>query len=330
MVVNDTRVLPARLRLQRASGAGIEVLVLEPATEAGPGPSRWEALLRPSRRVRVGDVLGTADGAPAAVAEADLGEGRWLLRWCFTDPDAAAPGGAVGAPGVRGSPGTEEVVAFLERHGDVPLPPYLTEGIEDPERYQTVYARRPASAAAPTAGLHLTHPLLDRLRAGGVRVARLELVVGLGTFRPISAARVEDHAMHTEAYRIPPETVRALEDLGRPHAGPPAAGRVLAVGTTVVRALESWAAGGATAGRTDLFLRRGVELRVVDRLLTNFHVPRSSLLVLVDAFVGPRWRELYEAALAGDYRFLSLGDAMLLQRSAPETGSGGAPPSGGP
>ena len=222
VVVNDTRVLPARLRLSRASGAGIEALVLEPAPDAGRGGGCWEALLRPSRRVRVGDVLGTGDGAAAAVAEADLGEGRWLLRWCFdsAEVDAAEPGDDRARLGAgSATPTVEHVVAFLERHGDVPLPPYLTEGIGDPERYQTVYARRPASAAAPTAGLHLTEALLDKLSSSGVQVARLELVVGLGTFRPISANRVEDHAMHTEAYRIPPATIRALEEMCRPRAG---------------------------------------------------------------------------------------------------------------
>jgi S-adenosylmethionine:tRNA ribosyltransferase-isomerase len=316
VIVNDTRVLPARVQLVRQTGARIEALVLEPAGGSADG-GRWEALLRPSRRVRPGDLLATGDGAPAAVAEADLGEGRWRLRWCFGGDDVEHEHDIEHEHDVEheragGPPGEQAVVAFLERHGDVPLPPYLTSGIEDPERYQTVYARRPASAAAPTAGLHLTEALLGRLATRGVGLARLELVVGLGTFRPISSERVEDHPMHTEAYRIPTETLEALHAL---RARRPA-GRVLAVGTTVVRALESWAATGCVAGRTDLFIRRGFEFRVVDRLLTNFHVPRSSLLVLVDAFVGPRWRQLYEEALAGGYRFLSLGDAMLLERAA--------------
>jgi S-adenosylmethionine:tRNA ribosyltransferase-isomerase len=151
---------------------------------------------------------------------------------------------------------------------------------------------------------------LDRLRAAGVAVVPLELVVGLGTFRPITTDRVEDHVMHAESYRVPGDTAAAVSSAAREGR------RVLAVGTTVVRALESWAASGQHEGRTDLFIRRGHRFAVVDRMLTNFHVPRSSLLVLVDAFVGPRWRALYEEALRRGYRFLSLGDAMLLDRHA--------------
>jgi S-adenosylmethionine:tRNA ribosyltransferase-isomerase len=332
LVVNDTRVLPARLRLVRRTGARIEALLLEPSSLDGDAAGGcWDALLRPGRRVRAGDVLTTEDGLPAAVVEQDLAEGRWRLRWCFAGgaagappvdglPAAAPPVGAplVGAPPVdappvddlpAGAPSYDEVVAFLEHYGEVPLPPYLTAGIDDPERYQTVYARHPASAAAPTAGLHLTPDLLGRLAAAGVGMARLELVVGLGTFRPITANQVEDHVMHTEAYRVSPETAAAV---GRTQER---GGRVLAVGTTVVRALEAWAVTGQPVGRTNLFIRRGFAFRVVDRLLTNFHVPRSSLLVLVDAFVGPRWRGLYDEGLSGGYRFLSLGDAMLLERT---------------
>jgi S-adenosylmethionine:tRNA ribosyltransferase-isomerase len=164
--------------------------------------------------------------------------------------------------------------------------------------------------AAPTAGLHLTTELLHRIRAAGVIVVPLELVVGLGTFRPITAERVEDHIMHAESYRLTTATVEAVQ------AAAVQGRRVLAVGTTVVRALESWAATGRLEGRTDLFIRPGHRFAVVNCLLTNFHVPRSSLLVLIDAFVGDRWRFLYEEALRNGYRFLSLGDAMLLDRHA--------------
>jgi S-adenosylmethionine:tRNA ribosyltransferase-isomerase len=199
-------------------------------------------------------------------------------------------------------------LAVLERHGEVPLPPYITDVLEDPERYQTVFAERPASAAAPTAGLHLTPEVLARCEAKGVARARVELVVGLGTFRPISTETVEDHEMHSEQYRVPEETAAlCAETSGAGH-------RVVAVGTTTVRALESAAATGELAGRTRLFITPGFEFRVVDRLLTNFHLPRSSLLVMIEAFVGPRWRELYAAALVEGYRFLSFGDAMLLSR----------------
>ena len=194
----------------------------------------------------------------------------------------------------------------LRAHGEIPLPPYIHEDLADPDRYQTVYARRPGSVAAPTAGLHLTTGLLDRLAARGVTVAPIELVVGLGTFRPITAERVEDHPMHRERYRIPPATAALLAARGDR--------RVVAVGTTVVRALESWAETGEREADTTLFIHGDRPFRVIDRLLTNFHVPRSSLLALVQAFVGPRWRDLYAAALADGYRFLSFGDAMLLDR----------------
>ena len=271
VVLNDTKVLPARLALRRRSGGLIEALLLEEA-----GPRTWECLLRPSRRVRVGEQL----GPPDVEVVASLGEGRWQLHF----------------------EGDEPIPDLLARHGTIPLPPYITAPLADSARYQTVYARRAASAAAPTAGLHLTEGLFERLARAGVQVARLELVVGLATFRPITADRVEDHVMHHERYYIPPETVAALGQ----------ARSVLAVGTTVVRSLEAWAQSGQASGRTDLFLRRGHRFAVVDRLLTNFHVPRSSLLVLLDAFVGPRWRELYGCALSEQYRFLSLGDAMLV------------------
>ena len=199
---------------------------------------------------------------------------------------------------------TGEEADALAAHGTVPLPPYIHTPLADPERYQTVYAERPGSAAAPTAGLHLTDDVLARCRAKGIEVATVDLEVGLGTFAPIRADEVEDHVVHTERYAVPDATVAAVEG----------AERVVAVGTTVVRTLETWAATGCTAGTTDLYLRRGHRFAKVDVLLTNFHVPRSSLLVLVDAFIGDRWRELYATALERGYRFLSFGDAMLLER----------------
>jgi S-adenosylmethionine:tRNA ribosyltransferase-isomerase len=191
----------------------------------------------------------------------------------------------------------------LERCGTVPLPPYITAPLADPERYQTTYAERPASVAAPTAGLHLTPAVLDGLRATGARVASVDLVIGLGTFRPIAAACVEEHQMHAERYSVPEATMDACQ----------AADRVVAIGTTTVRALESAAATGALHGRTDLFIHGDRPFALVGALVTNFHQPRSSLLVLVDAFVGPRWRSLYDEALAEGYRFLSFGDAMFLR-----------------
>jgi S-adenosylmethionine:tRNA ribosyltransferase-isomerase len=190
----------------------------------------------------------------------------------------------------------------------MPLPPYITERLEDPSRYQTVFAERPASAAAPTAGLHLTEEVFASLAARGVGRADVELVVGLGTFRPIATDRVEDHVMHAESYNVPASTIEACD---RTHAS---GGRVVAIGTTAVRALESAASTGELSGRTELFIRGDHQFRIVDRLLTNFHLPRSSLLVMIDSFMGPRWRNIYAEALSEHYRFLSFGDAMLLTR----------------
>jgi S-adenosylmethionine:tRNA ribosyltransferase-isomerase len=191
-----------------------------------------------------------------------------------------------------------------EAFGTIPLPPYITEPLADPERYQTVYANRPGSVAAPTAGLHLSKDVLDRCRARGIDVAAVELVVGLDTFRPITADRPEDHVMHSERYEVPDATMEACRN----------ANRVVAVGTTSVRALEAAAATGELTGRTDLFIHGDYPFKVVDVLLTNFHLPRSSLLLLLAAFCGERWRDLYETALASGYRFLSFGDAMMVAR----------------
>ncbi|HEX6165801.1 MAG TPA: S-adenosylmethionine:tRNA ribosyltransferase-isomerase [Acidimicrobiales bacterium] len=344
VVVNTTRVLPARLRLRKDTGGEVEVLLLE-RTAAGP----WEAMVRPSRRVRPGTVLaagpdlavrvggpGTGDGTrlvtllvdgdqppPGAPAPASGGK----VAGARVDPaggDAAAPGVDVLAPGVAGVeaprvdaggiavPASE--LAALRRHGVVPLPPYITAPLADAERYQTVFADRPGSVAAPTAGLHLTLGILDRCRAAGARVVGVELEVGRGTFRPMTAPKVEDHHMHAERYRVAPEAVEACR------AARAAGGRVVAVGTTTVRALESVALTGELSGRTELFIHRPWDWRAVDVLMTNFHLPRSSLLVLVDAFVGPRWRDLYATALAEGYRFLSFGDALWLERTGEGVG----------
>jgi S-adenosylmethionine:tRNA ribosyltransferase-isomerase len=274
LVVNDTRVRPARLHLRKPTGGRAEVLLLE---ERDGGV--WEALVRPSRTVRPGTTLRAVDGDDLAVEVGDdLGDGVRLVT-------------------VHGDASTA---------GEVPLPPYIHAALADPERYQTVYARRPRSAAAPTAGLHLTDAVLDRCRAKGVTVMALELAVGLDTFKPLSVEHLDEHVMHSEAYAVPAGVMDAV------HAAP----RVVAVGTTVVRALESAAATGRLEGRTELFITPGFEFRAVDVLLTNFHVPRTTLLALIAAFVGPRWRELYALALAEGYRFLSFGDAMLLSRAA--------------
>ena len=257
VVVNDTRVVPARLRVSRPGGGEAEVLLLEPA-----GEGLWEALARPTRRLRPGMRL---DGAELIEHR---GEGRWLVR-------------------LEGPPA-----------GEAPLPPYIEEPLAEPERYQTVYADEEGSAAAPTAGLHFTPELL-----AGLDVERITLHVGLDTFRPVSAEDLDDHEIHSERYRVEErawERIRAAE-------------RVVAVGTTTVRVVESLARGAPLAGRTSLFVTPGFEFRRVDALVTNFHLPRSTLLALVMAFAGvEQTRRLYEEAVAERYRFYSFGDAMLL------------------
>ncbi len=280
VVVNSTRVLPARLHLRKPTGGAVEVLLLE---ELEPG--RWEALVRPGRKVPPGSEFAVDDDLRVVVGER-LADGRRSV-----------------------DVHTGDLLAALDRHGEVPLPPYITEVLDDPERYQTVYADRPGSVAAPTAGLHLTPAVLDGIRASGAAIETVDLIVGLGTFRPITADRVEDHVMHHERYDVPERTLAACAE----------ADRVVAIGTTTVRALESAARSGQTTGSTELFLTPGDDFLVVDALLTNFHLPRSSLLVLVEAFAGPRWRDLYREALDAGYRFLSFGDAMLLQREVRPT-----------
>lgn len=276
LVVNDTRVVPARLRLRKPSGGAVEVLLLD---ERGRG--EWEALVRPSRRVAPGTVLTAGPGLDVEIGPR-LSDGRRLVRLRADDDDVASA---------------------LAAYGDLPLPPYIARAPADPDRYQTVYARRPGSVAAPTAGLHLTPGLLERCRSRRVTVATVDLSVGLATFRPVTAERPEDHEVHSERYRVPAATMDACAR----------ARRVVAVGTTTVRALET-AAAGPLEGRTSLFIHGDHEFRVVDVLLTNFHLPRSSLLLLLAAFVGDRWRDLYADALREGYRFLSFGDAMLVPR----------------
>lgn len=291
IVVNTTRVLPARLHLRRPTGGAAEVLLLERTGGSADG-SRWEALVRPSRRMPPGTPLTPLDGASGllVIVGEDLGEGRRTIEL------------RVGGGGVA------DELAALERHGEMPLPPYITARLEEPSRYQTVFAEKPGSAAAPTAGLHLTEEVLGSCAARGIGRADVELMVGLGTFRPISVEKVSDHVMHSERYDVPASTMEACE---RTRAE---GGRVVAIGTTAVRALESAAVTGELSGRTDLFISGDHRFRVVDRLLTNFHLPRSSLLVMIDAFMGPRWRDLYADALDSGFRFLSFGDAMLLTR----------------
>jgi S-adenosylmethionine:tRNA ribosyltransferase-isomerase len=282
LVVNESKVIAARLNLHKSTGGAVEVLLLDPVDSHsgdgdGDGGRHWAALVRPGRRVAPGTRLLAADREVAEVGER-LEGGRRLVILLEDD-----------VPG---------------RFGAVALPPYIHQPLADPARYQTVYANRPGSVAAPTAGLHLDHEVLADCAANGVEVARVELAVGLDTFRPMEGA-VNDHVMHSERFSVPAATMAACQR----------ARRVVAVGTTSVRALES-AALGIPGGRTDLFIKPGFEFKVVDLLLTNFHLPRSTLLVLLAAFCGPRWRDLYDIALADDYRFLSFGDCMLVGRAA--------------
>jgi S-adenosylmethionine:tRNA ribosyltransferase-isomerase len=258
VVVNDTRVVPAWLRLRRSTGGEAEVLLLEPLNAVG----EWEGLARPTRKLRPGQRLG-----PVELIE-HFGEGRWRLR-------------------LTGDPA-----------GEAPLPPYITEPLADPERYQTVYADREGSAAAPTAGLHFTPELLAKLD-----VERVTLHVGLDTFRPVTVDDLDEHVIHTERYAVKPEVWERIRT----------ADRVLAVGTTTARVLESLAAGAPLEGRTDLFITPPFEFRRTDALLTNFHLPGSTLLALVMAFAGvEEILRLYELAIEERYRFYSFGDAMLI------------------
>jgi S-adenosylmethionine:tRNA ribosyltransferase-isomerase len=257
-VINDTRVVPGRLRLTRPGGGAAEVLLLEHTGE----DSVWEALARPSARLSPGQRFG-----PVELLD-PLGEGRWRVR-------------------LSGRP-----------QGEPPLPPYITEPIRDPDRYQTVYAREEGSAAAPTAGLHFTPELLARLD-----VERITLHVGLDTFRPLAVDNLAEHTLHGERYAVSAPARARIE----------VAERVLAVGTTSVRVLETLARGGPPSGRTELFVIPPFEFRRVDALLTNFHLPRSTLLALVMAFAGvEEARRLYSLAIAERYRFYSFGDAMLV------------------
>ncbi len=280
LVVNESRVIPARLRLLRATGGAAEVLLLDPLD---PHRREWEALARPARKLRPGERLTTAGGTELVEVGERTAAGDTLRVTILGDGDP---------------------LTLLASHGEMPLPPYITTPLASPERYQTVYANEPGSAAAPTAGLHFTPYLLDALAGAGVGLAHVELVVGLDTFQPISASDPTDHPMHSERYRVPAETAERCRE----------ARRVVAVGTTAVRALESAALFGKPEGRTRLFIHRPYDWQVVDLLMTNFHLPRTTLLMMIDAFVGARWRTLYDNALTEGYRFLSFGDAMLLDR----------------
>lgn len=284
LIFNDTRVIPARLFGQKAATGGkVEVFLLS-RKEA----SEWEVLVKPGKRARIGTkIVFGEELACEVVADTEFG-GR-IVRFSYD--------------GIF-----EEI---LDRLGQTPLPPYIKAELKDKERYQTVYARENGSAAAPTAGLHFTKELLEELKRMGVRLGFVTLHVGLGTFRPVSAERIEDHVMHREFYAIPQDTVNMIRDTKRN------GGRVIAVGTTAIRTLESASTAKgeieAASGWTEIFIYPGYAFKIVDAMITNFHLPKSTLLMLISAFAG---RDLvlraYEEAKEKQYRFFSFGDAMLI------------------
>jgi len=289
LVLNDSRVLPARLIGRRRDGGEAEVLLLRPLPE---GHSRWEALIRPARRLDLGSRVTFDNSALAVAIEARDGETATVRLDGVADP-----------------------LSEVRRIGEMPTPPYIKERLVDRERYQTVYARAEGSAAAPTAGLHFTPELLSAVRDRGVGVAFVTLHVGLDTFRPVRVDDPAEHRIHREWYRVDEASAGAINQAHRE------GGRVIAVGTTCVRVLESAATNGRVAageGWTGLFILPGYRFRVVDAMLTNFHLPRSTLLMLVSAFAGrDRVLAAYAAAIERRYRFYSFGDCMLITSPHP-------------
>ena len=283
LVINDTKVIPARLYGERPTGGAVEVLLLRQLA-----PKRWETLVRPGRKLRPG-------------AEVLFGGGRLKGR-VLENTDV---GGRIVEFECEGT-----FEAALDALGEMPLPPYIHEKLEDRDRYQTVYARQEGSAAAPTAGLHFTPELLSRIREKGVDIVPVLLHVGLGTFRPVKVENIEDHEMHTEYFEVTEDAARRI------NAARERGGRVVAVGTTSVRTLESAAKDGrvqAMRGDTNIFIKPGYKYQMVDALITNFHLPGSTLIMLVSAFYDrERILDAYRLAVREEYRFFSFGDAMLI------------------
>ena len=327
LVFNDTRVLPARLfGVRSETGAHVEFLLLRPLEE-----QTWEVLVKPGKKVKPGTSVVFGDGLLTAEVLDTTDFGGRVVRFTVAGDaggDGGAGGGAGGgassanastdtcageAGGIGGASAAPKLTLeqAFEKLGRVPLPPYITAELEDPERYQTIYSAATGSAAAPTAGLHFTPQLFDALEQHGIKTSFLTLHVGLGTFRPVSTDNVEEHHMHSEFYSISPETANIINE--QKAAGK----RVIAVGTTTVRTLETVADndGHITPGSgwTNIFIYPGYRFKVIDALINNFHLPRSSLLMLVSALAGrERILEAYQTAIAMRYRFFSFGDAMLL------------------
>lgn len=284
LVLNDSRVLPARLIGRRPTGGACEVLLL-----ADKGDNLWECLVRPGRKLKPGAQVIFGDGRLTATVEAELNDGKRAVRFQYQ--------------GI--------FLEILEELGKMPLPPYIKAELEDRERYQTVYSRVVGSAAAPTAGLHFTRPLLDEIRGMGVKVCYVTLHVGLGTFRPVKAEDIADHEMHSEFCQISRETADVINETRKN------GGRVICVGTTSCRTVESFAAEDGTlserSGWTNIFIYPGYKFKVLDALVTNFHLPQSTLIMLVSALAGrERVLAAYEEAVREKYRFFSFGDAMFI------------------
>ena len=283
VVVNETRVRAARLHTTRTdTGGAVEVLLAQRVDEL-----TWDALIRPARRIRSGMELAIGDRTVRVISDPVQGQATVVI-----------------------SP-VEGVEDFIASHGDVPLPPYFRGELDDPERYQTMFATTAGSSAAPTAALHFTPAVVDDLKRRGVEIASVTLEVGLDTFRPMTGDNVDDHVMHTERIVVSDETAEAVN---RTKA---AGGRIVAIGTTVVRSLESAALDDGGVGpvttRTDLFIRPGYRPRIIDAMVTNFHAPRTTLIVMVAALLGETWRDVYAHALESGFRFLSFGDAMYIE-----------------
>ncbi|QOR35715.1 tRNA preQ1(34) S-adenosylmethionine ribosyltransferase-isomerase QueA [Clostridium sp. 'deep sea'] len=287
LVINDTKVIPARLYgRKKESGGKVEVLLLSPVKD-----NVWEALVRPARRLKTGAVIEFGEGELIATITEEHPEGRRYLHF--------------------DNQSNIDFDSLIDNIGEMPLPPYIKERLEDANRYQTVYAKERGSAAAPTAGLHFTPSLLKEIENKGVKIAQVTLHVGLGTFRPVQTESITDHHMHSEYFSIPKETVRLLNETKKSNK------RIIAVGTTSVRSLESMTIKDGvfkqSSGFTDIFIYPGYKFKTIDALVTNFHLPKSTLLMLVSALVGrEKILDAYNEAVKERYRFFSFGDAMLI------------------